>query len=77
MKLHEGPTIDDLLADPLIRAVMRADHVELLALRSQMTAAAARIAAGKARSPSSVAEEGVREGFVDLSASAASTKPSG
>jgi aryl-alcohol dehydrogenase-like predicted oxidoreductase len=56
MTPHEGPTIDELLADPLIRAVMRADHVELLALRSQMVAAGPRIATGKARSPSPVGE---------------------
>jgi CRP-like cAMP-binding protein len=56
MTLQEYPTIDDLLADPLIRAVMRADHVEPVAFRSQMVAAAVRIAAGKVRSPSSVGE---------------------
>ena len=77
MTLPEDPTIDDLLADPLIRAVMRADHVELLALRSQMVAAAARIATGKARSPSPVGEVSVRNKIGDSSAYGASTKPSG
>src|SRR5260370_42056322 len=47
MTRRQGPTIDNLLADSLIRAVMRADHVEPEALKSLMDGAAARIAAGR------------------------------
>ena len=36
------PTIDDLLADSLIQAVMRADHVEPQALKSLLKRAAGR-----------------------------------
>jgi hypothetical protein len=48
MSLSHGPTLDDLLADPLIQTVMRADHVEPQALRALMSGAAGRIAAGRA-----------------------------
>ena len=34
MAYRNAQTIDDLLADPLIQKVMRADHVEPQALRS-------------------------------------------
>ena len=37
-----APTLDDLLADPLIQAVMRADHVETVALKRMLTGVAAR-----------------------------------
>jgi hypothetical protein len=37
--------LDDLLSDALVRAVMRADHVEPEALRSLANAASSRIAA--------------------------------
>ena len=40
MSLH---SIDDLLADPLIQAVMKADHVEPQALKSLLSDAAARL----------------------------------
>jgi hypothetical protein len=39
MSLHKGPTIDDLLADSLIRVVMRADHVEPEALKALLNGA--------------------------------------
>jgi len=47
MSQHKGPTIDDLLADSLIRVVMRADHVEPEALKALLNGAAGRIAAGR------------------------------
>ena len=37
-----APTLDDLLSDPLIQAVMRADHVEIVALKRMLTGVAAR-----------------------------------
>jgi hypothetical protein len=42
----DSPTIEQLLADSLIRAVMRADRVEPQALKSLMERAADRIALG-------------------------------
>jgi hypothetical protein len=36
-----SPTIDSLLADPLIQSVMRADRVDPLALRTMLTRVAA------------------------------------
>jgi hypothetical protein len=42
----DSPTIEQLLADSLIRAVMRADHVEPEALKSLMERTADRIALG-------------------------------
>jgi hypothetical protein len=47
MSLREGSTIDDLLGDSLIQAVMKADHVEPQALRSLLTSAAGRFGAGR------------------------------
>ena len=38
-----APTIDDLLADPLIQKVMYADHVEPQALRTLLTGTARRL----------------------------------
>ncbi len=38
-----APTIDDLLADPLIQKVMYADHVEPQALRSLLAGTARRL----------------------------------
>jgi hypothetical protein len=49
MSLNQGPTIDDLLADSLIRTVMRADHVEPQALRALLGGAAGRLAARRRR----------------------------
>ena len=45
MTQRERPMIEELLADSLIRTVMRADHVEPQDLRSLMEGAAARIVA--------------------------------
>jgi hypothetical protein len=44
MAYRNAPTIDDLLVDPLIQKVMRADHVEPQVLRSMLTGTARRIA---------------------------------
>jgi hypothetical protein len=44
MAYRSAETIDDLLADPLIQKVMRADHVESQALKSQLIGTACRIA---------------------------------
>jgi hypothetical protein len=43
MAHQNAPTIDDLLADPLIQKVMYADHVEPQALRSLLTGMARRL----------------------------------
>ena len=43
MLLRDTPTIDELLADSLVRAVMRADNVEPQALRTVLTDAANRV----------------------------------
>ena len=45
MSLYHGPTIDELLADSLIQAVMRADQVEPQALRALLNGPASRISA--------------------------------
>ena len=45
MSLHRNSTIDELLADPLIQTVMRADQVEPQALRALLNGAASRIIA--------------------------------
>ena len=45
MSLRRSPTIDELLGDLLVQAVMRADNVEPQALRNLLTDAAFRIAA--------------------------------
>jgi hypothetical protein len=49
MLQRHTPTVDDLLADSLIQAVMRADNVEPQALRTLLQATAGRIAAGRER----------------------------
>jgi hypothetical protein len=49
MSLRHSPTVDDLMADSLIQAVMRADHVEPQALKSLLNSAALRIGAGRRR----------------------------
>jgi hypothetical protein len=48
MSLRHGPTLDELLADPLIQTVMRADNVEREALKALLNGAARQIAAGRA-----------------------------
>jgi hypothetical protein len=40
-------TLDDLLSDSLIRAVMRADHVEAKTLKRELEGVAATIKAGR------------------------------
>jgi hypothetical protein len=47
MWLRRGPTINELLKDSLIHAVMRADNVEPQALRAVLTDAANRFAANR------------------------------
>ena len=44
MSLRHSPTIDELLGDSLIQAVMRADHAEPQGLRRLLTDAAFRVA---------------------------------
>jgi len=44
MSLNHLPSVDDLLADGLIQAVMRADHVEPTELRTLLSGVAGRIA---------------------------------
>jgi hypothetical protein len=56
MSLH---SIDDLLADPLIQAVMKADRVEPAALKSLLTDAAVRLARPAPR-PLAINAENVR-----------------
>jgi hypothetical protein len=51
MTLRQAPTLDELLDDPLTQAAMRADHVDLPALRTLLGAAAGRVAASRAREP--------------------------
>ncbi len=54
MSLRHSPTIDELLGDSLVQAVMRADNVEPQALRTLLADAAFRVAAVRVeqRSPS-------------------------
>ena len=47
MSLRHSPTIDELLGDSLVQAVMRADDVEPQALRILLADAAARIGRGR------------------------------
>jgi hypothetical protein len=47
MLLRHSPTIDELLRDLLVQAVMRADNVEPQALRIMLTDAANRVAAAR------------------------------
>ncbi len=45
MSLRHSPTIDELLGDSLVQAVMRADDVESQVLRTLLADAALRVAA--------------------------------
>ena len=47
MLLRHSPTIDELLGDALVQAVMRADKVEPQALRTVLTEAAKRLCANR------------------------------
>jgi hypothetical protein len=44
MSLNHAPTVDELLADGLVQAVMQADQVEPAALRTMLDGVAGRIA---------------------------------
>ena len=48
MSPHIQPSLDALLADPLIQTIMRADHVDPQALRDELKVIARRVAAGRA-----------------------------
>jgi hypothetical protein len=54
-------TVDNLLADPLIQAVMRADHVETGALKGMLNGVAVRVAAD--RRERALSMEGARVRF--------------
>jgi hypothetical protein len=73
MSLNQGPTIDDLLADSLIRTVMRADHVEPQALRALLGGAAGRLAARRRRAATVFVSSTIarRRTFLETSAPAA------
>jgi hypothetical protein len=47
MSLRHNPTIDELLGDVLVQAVMRADNVEPQTLRTLLADAAVRVAADR------------------------------
>jgi hypothetical protein len=47
MSLRHSPTVDELLGDSLVQAVMRADNVEPQALRALLANAALRVAAAR------------------------------
>jgi hypothetical protein len=47
MSLRHSPTIDELLGDSLVQAVMRADHVEPQALKTLLADAAFRVVTGR------------------------------
>ena len=53
MSLPHSPTIEQLLEDSLVQAVMRADNVEPQALRALLAEAADRVAARVERRPAS------------------------
>jgi len=53
MSLRHSPTIDELLGDSLVQAVMRADNVEPQALRTLLADAAFRVTARVERKPGS------------------------
>ncbi len=51
MPLRQSPTLDELLGDSLVQAVMRADNVEPQALRTLLADTAFRLAARIDRKP--------------------------
>jgi hypothetical protein len=63
MAYRNAPTIDDLLADPLIQKVMRADHVEPQALRGLLNGTARRIADSRHAGSVQVGQDLGRRGF--------------
>jgi hypothetical protein len=67
----DDPQIDDLLADSLVQAVMRADHVEPIALRSLLDRVSGEIS--KARDRDLTRMGGAVFKPIDMSASCAAT----
>ena len=63
MAHQNAPTIDDLLADPLIQKVMYADHVESQALRGLLTGAARRLADSRRAGSVQVGQDFGRRGL--------------
>ena len=55
MLLRDRPTIDELLADSLVQAVMRADSVEPHAIKTVLADAANRVAAARLEGESKLA----------------------
>ncbi len=51
MSLSHAPTVDELLADGLVQAVMQADRVEPAELRTLLSGVADRIARGRQSEP--------------------------
>lgn len=51
MLLRHAPTVDELLADGLIQAVMRADRVDPRALKTMLGGVASRIVARREAAP--------------------------
>ena len=62
MAYRTAQTIDDLLADPLIQTVMRADHVEPQALLTLLTGTARRISDSRRASAVQVGQDLGRRG---------------
>ena len=62
MAYRNAPTIDDLLADPLIQKVMQADHVEPQALRGLLNGTARRISDSRRASAVQVGQDLGRRG---------------
>jgi hypothetical protein len=62
MAYRTAQTIDDLLADPLIQTVMRADHVEPQALKTLLTGTARRISDSRRASAVQVGQDLSRRG---------------
>ncbi len=58
MTLNFAQSLDDLLADPIIQMVMKADHVEAGAVREMMT----KVASGRPARPLAFNPESVRFG---------------
>ncbi len=61
---RDNPNLDALMADPLVRAVMRADHVEPQALKSLLSDASARLGArpGERATPRAAFADPIRGG---------------
>jgi hypothetical protein len=60
-KFHDDPALDELLGDPMTRAIMRADRVDPLKLEAMLRSLAREIAGRSGASPTALVEaEGVR-----------------